>query len=98
MESRNLSRLPSFDKESGALNIIVETPRNGRIKYKYNEKNGMFELDKTFALRIFFSLLIWVCALDNWRRRGSPGCAGSVRCSHVSGMPRAGSNLDRKSV
>jgi inorganic pyrophosphatase len=47
MESRNLSRLPPFDKESGALNIIVETPKNGRVKYKYNEKYGMFELDKT---------------------------------------------------
>jgi hypothetical protein len=38
MESRNLSQLSPFDKESGALNIIVETPKNGRVKYKYNEK------------------------------------------------------------
>jgi hypothetical protein len=47
MESRNLGRLPPFDKASGALNIIVETPENGRIKYKYNEKYAMFRLDKT---------------------------------------------------
>jgi inorganic pyrophosphatase len=54
MESRNLSRLPPFDKESGALNIIVETPKNGRIKYKYNEKYGMFQLDKTLPYGFSF--------------------------------------------
>jgi inorganic pyrophosphatase len=47
MESRNPSRLPPFDKESGALNIIVETPKNGRIKYKYNEEYGMFQSGKS---------------------------------------------------
>src|ERR1700730_849900 len=46
MESRNLSRVPSFDKESGALNIIVEAPKNGRIKYKYSEKHGIFQFDR----------------------------------------------------
>ena len=54
MELRNLSRLPAFDKESGALNIIVETPKNGRVKYKYNEKYGMFELDKTLPYGLSF--------------------------------------------
>jgi len=54
MESRNLIRLPPFDKESGALNIVVETPKNGRIKYKYNEKNGMFQLDKTLSYGFSF--------------------------------------------
>jgi inorganic pyrophosphatase len=54
MESRNLIRLPPFDKESGALNIVVETPKNGRIKYKYNEKNGMFQLDKTLPYGFSF--------------------------------------------
>jgi len=54
MESRNLNRLPPFDKESGALNIIVETPKNGRIKYKYNEKYGMFQLDKTLPYGFSF--------------------------------------------
>src|ERR1700692_745629 len=54
MESRNLNRLPPFDKESGALNIIVETPKNGRIKYKYKEKYGMFQLDKTLPYGFSF--------------------------------------------
>ena len=54
MQSRNLSRLPSFDKESGALNIIVETPKNGRLKYKYNEKYGVFQFDKTLPYGFSF--------------------------------------------
>jgi hypothetical protein len=54
MESQNLNRLPPFDKESGALNIIVETPKNGRIKYKYNEKYGTFQLDKTLPYGFSF--------------------------------------------
>jgi inorganic pyrophosphatase len=54
MESRNLSRLPPFDKKSGALNIIVETPKNGRIKYKYNEEYGMFQLDKSLPFGFSF--------------------------------------------
>jgi inorganic pyrophosphatase len=29
--------LPPFDEASGALNIIVKTPKNARIKYKYND-------------------------------------------------------------
>ena len=54
MESRNLSRLPPFDKESEALNIIAETPKNGRIKYKYNGKYGMFQFDKTLPYGFSF--------------------------------------------
>ena len=54
MESRNLIRLPPFDKASGALNIIVETPKNGRIKYKYNEKYAMLQLDKTLPYGFSF--------------------------------------------
>jgi inorganic pyrophosphatase len=54
MESRNLSRLPPFDKESGALNIIVETPKHGRIKYKYSEKYGIFQFDKTLPYGFSF--------------------------------------------
>jgi inorganic pyrophosphatase len=54
MESRDLSRLPAFDKKSGALNIIVETPKNGRVKYKYNEKYGMFQFDKSLPYGFSF--------------------------------------------
>jgi inorganic pyrophosphatase len=32
----------------------VETPKNARIKYKYNEKYGIFELDKTLPYGFSF--------------------------------------------
>ena len=32
----------------------METPKNGRVKYKYNEKCGMFELDKTYGFSFPF--------------------------------------------
>lgn len=53
MESRDRIRLPPFDKGSGALNIIVETPKNGRIKYKYNE--SIFQFDKNWPYGFSFS-------------------------------------------
>jgi len=79
MESRNLSRLPPFDKESGALNIIVQTPQNGGIKYKYNEKCGMFQFDKTlpYGFSLSFDFGFW--AVDQGWRRGPFGRAGSIR-------------------
>jgi inorganic pyrophosphatase len=54
MGPRNLTRLPAFDKESGLLNIVVETPRDGRTKYKYNEKYDLFEFDKTMPYGFSF--------------------------------------------
>jgi inorganic pyrophosphatase len=32
----------------------VETPKNGRLKYKYNEKYGMSQLDKTLPYGFSF--------------------------------------------
>jgi len=61
MEWQNLNRLPPFDKESGALNIIVETPKNRRIKYKYNEKYGIFQLDKTLPYGFSFPFDLALC-------------------------------------
>jgi inorganic pyrophosphatase len=52
--SRNIANLPPFDKESGAVNIIVESPKNGRIKFKYNEKYNLFEFDKSLPYGFVF--------------------------------------------
>lgn len=38
------SRLPAFDPESGALNVVVETSKGSRNKITYNERVGLFEL------------------------------------------------------
>src|ERR687884_131195 len=42
----NLDRLEPFDPESGDLTLVVETPKGGRNKYKYDEKAGLFRLPK----------------------------------------------------
>jgi inorganic pyrophosphatase len=39
-------RLPPFDEDSGDLNIIIETPKGSRNKYRYDIKRGLFELSK----------------------------------------------------
>lgn len=39
------SNLPPYD-ESGDLNVIIETPKGSRNKYKYDKKHGLFTLSK----------------------------------------------------
>lgn len=54
MTSANISSLPTFDPESGALNMIIETPRGKRTKYKYDEKTGLFKYDKMMPFGLVF--------------------------------------------
>ena len=39
-----ISDLPSVDPESDAVQVIIETPRNSRNKFRFDEKSGLFEL------------------------------------------------------
>jgi inorganic pyrophosphatase len=41
----NLDRLPAFDPDSGDLNVIIETTKGRRNKFKYEEGQGLFLLD-----------------------------------------------------
>jgi inorganic pyrophosphatase len=54
MKSYDFTGLPPFDPESNMLNIVVETPRDGRIKYKYNETYGLFQFDKALPYGFSF--------------------------------------------
>lgn len=38
--------LPAFDEESGHLNVIIETPKGSRNKYKYDQKHRLCALSK----------------------------------------------------
>src|SRR5438132_5561425 len=38
-----VSLLKSHDEETGELNVVVETPKGRRIKYKYDGQSGMFK-------------------------------------------------------
>ncbi len=39
-----LNKLPAFDARSGALNVIVETPKGSRNKYKYDPETRLFQV------------------------------------------------------
>ena len=38
-------RLPPVEKKTGAVNVVIETPRNCRNKFKFDEKLGLFRLN-----------------------------------------------------
>ena len=44
--STKLSDLDTWDSESGTLNVIIETPKGGRNKLKYDSVRGLFQLSK----------------------------------------------------
>jgi inorganic pyrophosphatase len=39
-----VAELGAIDGETGALNVIIETPKGSRNKFKYDEKLGLFKL------------------------------------------------------
>jgi hypothetical protein len=38
-------RLAPVDRKTGAVNVVIETPRNCRNKFKLDEKLGLFRLN-----------------------------------------------------
>lgn len=40
----------AFDKETGDLNVIIDTPKDSRNKYKFDEKLGLFKLGGVLAV------------------------------------------------
>ena len=49
-----LSRLEAIDPDSGLVNVVIDTPRGSRCKYKYGEKEGLFRLKKLLPLGASF--------------------------------------------
>ncbi len=50
----SLDRLDPHDPKSGALNVIIETPRKSRNKYKYEPHTGGFSLHKVLPVGMYF--------------------------------------------
>ena len=50
MPQSNISHLQPFDRESGFLNVIIETPKGSRNKFKFDEKHGLFMFDKAMPI------------------------------------------------
>jgi inorganic pyrophosphatase len=38
--------IPARDEESGLVNVVIDTPRGSRNKYKIDEKLGMLNLSR----------------------------------------------------
>ena len=45
-----ISELPAFDEETQRLNVIIETPRGSRNKYKFDPESGLFRFRKVLPL------------------------------------------------
>ena len=43
-------KLKPFDKESGELNVVIETPKGSRNKYAFDKKLGLFVLKGVLAV------------------------------------------------
>src|SRR5262245_25505270 len=50
MRVRDISRMRPFGPKSAYLNVIIETPRGSRKKFKYDEEHGMFMFDKALPV------------------------------------------------
>ncbi len=51
---KNFDKLTPFDEESEELNVIIDTPKDSRNKYKYDEKLGLFKLSGVLTVGHFF--------------------------------------------
>jgi inorganic pyrophosphatase len=49
-----LHQLPARQPDSGLFNVIVDTPKGSRNKYKYDEKQGLWRLSKVLPLGASF--------------------------------------------
>jgi len=51
---QGLVDLPARDSSTGLVNVIVDTPRRSRNKFKFDEKLGLFRLGKVLPLGASF--------------------------------------------
>jgi len=50
----NFDKISPFDEESGDLNVIVDTPKGNRNKYKFDEEKGIFKLGGVLPVGAYF--------------------------------------------
>jgi inorganic pyrophosphatase len=53
-QSAVFEQLAAFDAQSQHLQVIIETPKGRRNKYKYDERHGLFALSKVLPLGSVF--------------------------------------------
>lgn len=47
-------KIRAFDDETGDLHVVIDTPKNSRNKYKFDEKLGIFKLSGVLAVGHYF--------------------------------------------
>lgn len=52
--ARTLHRLPAREADSACWNVVIDTPKGSRNKYKYDEDIGLFRLSKVLPLGASF--------------------------------------------
>jgi inorganic pyrophosphatase len=52
--STSLSKMPATDPESQLVNVVVDTPKGSRNKYKWDEQNGQWRLSKVLPQGSYF--------------------------------------------
>ena len=50
----SVNELPAIDPDSGRLNVIVDTPKGSRNKYKFDEEHGQWRLSKVLPQGLSF--------------------------------------------
>jgi inorganic pyrophosphatase len=50
----SISELPAVDPGSGRLNVVVDTPKGSRNKYKFDEQDGQWRLSKVLPQGLSF--------------------------------------------
>jgi inorganic pyrophosphatase len=54
MFERNISQLPTFEKGSTNVNIVIEASKGLRMKLKFNEEEGIFRAEKVLPIGLVF--------------------------------------------
>ncbi len=49
-----LDQLPAWEPDSGRLQVVIDTPRGSRYKYKYDAEHGLWRLSKVLPLGAAF--------------------------------------------
>ncbi|HEY7308630.1 MAG TPA: inorganic diphosphatase [Gemmataceae bacterium] len=50
----SINELPPVDPDSGRLNVVVDTPKGSRNKYKFDEQHGQWRLSKVLPQGMSF--------------------------------------------
>src|SRR5215471_878934 len=50
----SVNQLPAVDPDTGRLNVVIDTPKGSRNKYKFNEQHGDWRLSKVLPLGMTF--------------------------------------------